>query len=321
MKRFIPYLLIFSLLFCSPATAQNSPGDFADTKGHWAEQEITACAELDLMNGIGLSPAGTNLFAPDAPVSHAQLAVVLQQTFQLDYGDKRFIKQPLATDYFSDVSDHDWYSNALVMCAINQVFEGNTQFVPAGPIQRIELAQAIYRSFQAKKISIPMILSMPIFKDTQGLSQEESNAMVFVNNTGIMTGNKDAFRPSDPVKRCELARVLNRCLELMSIHEAENAQEIKLRPGQSFCLSLDSNPTTGYTWMLSGKYDQQTLSCTGQTYIAQDSKPNIVGQGGRQLFRFKALQEGTTELHLNYARPWESVMPQKTFQLKIRVAY
>lgn len=320
MKKFLSCLLLVMVLFYFPSAATAATtGDFADIKGHWAQQEIQACAQLGLMCGIGTNQAGERLFSPDAMVGNAQLAVALQRTFQLDYGDKRFIKQPLASDYFGDVKDQEWYSDALVMCAINQVFESNKQFAPMGTVNRIRLAQAIERSFQAKHISIPMIMSMPIFKDTQGLTQEESNAMVFVNNTGIMTGNGDCFRPSDPVKRSELARILVRCTELMQIDENYNDQELTLHPGQSFTLSLDSNPTTGYRWNLSNDYDRQILSFLGEAYISQENNQHIVGQGGRQLFRFTALQNGAAELHLTYARPWESVQAAKQFNLKIRI--
>lgn len=322
MKNIVSCLLVVSLLLCYPSTTMAMPttGDFIDIKGHWAEQEILTCTKLDIMSGMGTNQAGARIFAPDNLVSNAQLAVVLQRTFQLDYGNIRFIKQPLASDYFKDVEDQAWYSDALVMCAINHVFDSKTQFNPMGSISRIELAQAIYRSFNAKDINIPMILMMPVFNDTQELNQEDSNAMVFVNNTGIMTGNNGYFRPSDPVRRAELARVLNRCTQLMSlrIDENNNAQELKLQPGQTIIISLASNPTTGFSWSLSDNWDKKVLSAIGEEYLSQ-GQPSLVGQGGHQIFKFKALQKGKTELNLVYARPWESVQPANKFNIKLLV--
>ncbi len=322
MKKVLCYLLMLGFVLGCPSMAMAKPAsidfNFADIKGHWAEQQIQTCVRLDLMSGVGSNQAGEKLFAPESVVSRAQLAVVLQRTFQLDYGNMRFIKQPLASDYYGDVDDGDWYSHALVMCAINQVFDSQANFDPAGSVSRIEIAQAIQRSFKAKNINIPMILMMPIFNDTQNLNQEDSNAMVFVNNTGIMTGNEGYFRPSELLKRAELARILNRCTELMSIDENYNAQEITLRPGQTFTLSLASNPTTGFTWSLSDNWDKQILSVIGEEYLSE-GKPPLVGQGGHQLFKFKALQKGKTELNLVYSRPWESVQAAKTFNIKLLV--
>lgn len=315
MKRFLSLLLVMSILLCYPVAAMaRTTGEFADIKGHWAEQQIQACAQLDLMHGIGVNQAGEMLFAPDALVSNAQAAVVLQQTFELDYGDIRFIKQPLASDYFGDVENDAWYSGALVMCAINKVFDSKTHFGPASEISRIELAQAVYRSFQARHISIPMIMSMPVFNDTQNLNQEETNAMVFVNNTGIMTGNNGSFRPADPLRRSELACVLNRITMLTSMDK--NAQEIKVQSGKSFSLTLVSNPSTGYSWQLAEQYDKEILSLAGSAYLSQNT-PNLAGQAGYQLFKFRALQNGQTEIKLVYSRPWESVQPIETLTIKV----
>lgn len=305
-------------MFCYPIAAMaRITDDFADAKGHWAEQEIQACAQLDLMRGIGTNQTGELLFAPDEMVTNAQTAVVIQQTFELDYGQIRFIKQPLAADYFDDVENDAWYSDALVMCAINKVFDSQSRFDPTAEISRIQLAQVIYRSFNAKHISVPMIMSMPVFNDTQNLNQEESNALVFVNNTGIMTGNSGSFRPNDPLKRSELACVLNRITMLMGMDE--NTQEIKIQPGKSFSLSLACNPTTGYSWQLSDQYDKALLKLTGQAYLSK-STGKLVGQAGHQLFKFRALKNGQTEVKLVYMRPWESVQPLKTLTVKVVAA-
>lgn len=318
MKRLISFLLMISLICGYPAiAAAQTAGSFTDIHGHWAEQEIQSCAQLGLMSGVGTNQAGGKLFSPDTMVTHAQLAVVMQQTFEIDFGEIRFIKQPLARDYFGDVENNAWYADALVMCAINKVFDSKTHFGPGLEISRIELAQAIYRSFNAKHISIPMILSMPVFNDTQNLNQEDTNAMVFVNNTGIMTGYNGSFRPAEPLKRSELACVLNRITMLMSMDE--NTQEIKLQPGKSCSLSLESNPTTGYSWQLTDQYDKQILSLTGDAYLSQ-SKPNMVGQGGHQIYKFRTLRSGQTEVKLVYARPWESLQPLKTLTIKVVVA-
>ncbi len=329
MKKMLSWLIITGLLLASPvmAAANLKTGNYIDIKGHWAENTIETVSKLGLMKGIGTDLQGHRLFAPEAVVSHAQLAVVLQQTFQLDYGKIRFIKQPVASDYFGPIENQAWYSDALVMCAINHVFDSSADFVPEASVSRIELARAIDRSFHAKDINIPTILMMPVFKDTLGLTQEDSNAMVFVNNTGIMTGNQEYFRPSDPVKRAELASVLKRCQELIKINKTDNPitidenyndKELKLQAGQSFTLSLPSNPTTGYSWSLSDNWDKKLLSAAGENYVSESQTPRM-GQGGQQIFKFQALQAGQTELNLVYTRPWESVQPAQKFHVKLLI--
>ena len=213
-------LLIMAIMLVLPggASAQLSPGDFVDIRGHWAEQNIAAVSSLGLMNGIGTTYQGFRIFSPEGTVSRAQLANVLQRTFQLDYGMLRFIKQPLASDYYRDVDDAAWYADGVLMCTINNIFEKTGNFSPDSSVSRIEVARSIYRSFNAKGISVPMIMLMPIYEDTSSLSQEDINAITFVSNTGIMRGNNNCFRPEQNMTRAELATVLNRCCALVRIN-------------------------------------------------------------------------------------------------------
>jgi predicted secreted protein len=107
---------------------------------------------------------------------------------------------------------------------------------------------------------------------------------------------------------------------MTAVDEAANDQEYQLAAGQSFILSLASNPSTGYIWEFQSEGDEALLSLLGSSYKSDSSDPYIVGQGGRNYWQFKALQAGTTELTLVYARPWESVQPLKTFTLPITIA-
>ncbi|MDD3365166.1 MAG: protease inhibitor I42 family protein [Syntrophomonas sp.] len=321
MKKYLLLLLVAIMLaFPGGASAQTAPGDIVDTSGHWAEQDIEAVSCLGFMNGTGTTDQGFQVFSPEGTVSRAQLAAVLQRTFQLDYGQIQFIKQPLASDYYPDVDNDAWYANGLVMCAINNIFEITGDFSADRSVSRMEMARSIYRCFNAKEISVPMIMLMPIYEDTNSLSQEDVNAITFVSNTGIMKGENNYFRPEQDMTRAELARVLNRCVSLMAINESYNGQEYQLPVGQTLIISLSSNPTTGYTWNIKNAGDEKILSPIGNTYLGESNENQLrVGQGGQQYWRFKALQAGTTELQLVYARPWESVQPARVFTLKVTV--
>jgi len=325
MQRKLILLVVMLILLAFPgiALAQLTPGDYIDIHGHWAEQDIQLLDQLGIMKGTGTTALGFKIFAPESRVTRAQLAKVLVDTFQLDYGQLRFFKQPAASDYYRDVDNASWYADAVVMCAINQIFNRteNNSFEPAAELTRMEVAGAIYRSFNAKGISIPMIMMMPIYNDTQELAQEEMNALVFVSNTGIMRGDGQNFRPADRVTRAELARTINRCINLINLNENNNGQDYSVPVGQTFILSLPSNPSTGYRWDFAQLFDDKLLELSvDNAYQSEgDVDQLIVGQGGRSYWKFKALQSGTTELNLQYARPWESRQPAQTFKAKINI--
>ena len=85
---------------------------------------------------------------------------------------------------------------------------------------------------------------------------------------------------------------------------------------QEFVISVDSNPTTGYMWEAS--YDVGILELVEERYDA-DQEPGLVGAGGTQYFRFKALEKGDTTITLTYKRSWETdYAKQQVFNVSIR---
>ena len=85
---------------------------------------------------------------------------------------------------------------------------------------RMEVAKAIEKSFQAKKLSVITTLIFPVYEDTKELAPEESSALSFAFNTGIMKGrSQDKFCPNDQITRAEVAVVLNRTLATMEYAE------------------------------------------------------------------------------------------------------
>jgi inhibitor of cysteine peptidase len=88
-------------------------------------------------------------------------------------------------------------------------------------------------------------------------------------------------------------------------------QAIDTEVNQQFVIALGSNPTTGYSWQAS--YDETMLELVGgksKYKPGEEAKGGLVGAGGVEYFRFKALKTGTTEITLVYKRPWEEPTPQ-----------
>ena len=86
---------------------------------------------------------------------------------------------------------------------------------------------------------------------------------------------------------------------------------------QEFIIALDSNPTTGYNWEES--YDDSMLSLPEKEYKPDEKAAGLVGAGGTQYFRFKALKTGKTEITVTYKRSWETgFADQKVFSVDIK---
>ena len=95
-------------------------------------------------------------------------------------------------------------------------------------------------------------------------------------------------------------------------------QTISIGVNQEFVIALGSNPTTGYGWQES--YEESMLELVEKTYKpGEEAKQGVVGAGGVEYFRFKALKTGETEITLVYKRPWEEeILDQKVFTINIK---
>lgn len=101
----------------------------------------------------------------------------------------------------------------------------------------------------------------------------------------------------------------------------DNGGQVALKQGQVLVVSLESNPTTGYSWEVA-EIDDAVLKQKGEVEYQQADAgdPPKVGVGGVETFRFEAQGAGTASLKLVYHRPWEEgVEPLETYTLEVTV--
>jgi inhibitor of cysteine peptidase len=97
-----------------------------------------------------------------------------------------------------------------------------------------------------------------------------------------------------------------------------SGKEVEISIGESLVVTLPSNASTGYSWKLAENSDEGVLQEVGHEYIA--TQTNLVGAAGKELWTFKALQDGTSTIHMEYIRPWEAgTPPAETFSLTVVV--
>jgi inhibitor of cysteine peptidase len=83
----------------------------------------------------------------------------------------------------------------------------------------------------------------------------------------------------------------------------QDSKPITVKTGQEFTITLVSNPTTGYRWDLDKPIDGKLVQLVTNDYV----RPNttLIGAGGKQVWTFKAVAEGKTQIDLKYFRSWE----------------
>jgi inhibitor of cysteine peptidase len=102
----------------------------------------------------------------------------------------------------------------------------------------------------------------------------------------------------------------------LTVGAAQSGATIDLRTGDTVVVALESNPSTGFDWVLVGPA-APALDSGQRTYA---SSGTALGAPGTVTYRFRAVAEGTTRLVMHYLRSWESLPPERTFELTVRVS-
>jgi len=84
--------------------------------------------------------------------------------------------------------------------------------------------------------------------------------------------------------------------------------ELEVEQGNTFTVSLEGNPSTGYSWTLENANDLKGVESLGYEYIEGESEEDMVGVGGNFYFKFQVKEtDELPTLKFAYMRPWETV--------------
>jgi len=101
------------------------------------------------------------------------------------------------------------------------------------------------------------------------------------------------------------------------------SKEVTVAVGDSFTVTLCSNPSTGRDWESPQISDQTMLQQSEHKFMppeAKDDKPPAPGTPGKEIWTFKALKKGETTVSMEWSQPWEGgVKAEWTFNLTVVV--
>jgi len=81
------------------------------------------------------------------------------------------------------------------------------------------------------------------------------------------------------------------------------SKEVEVAAGDSFTVTLCSNPTTGFEWEPARISDQTVFQETDHEFVPSQAK-GVEGAPGKEVWTFKALKKGTSTVSMEYSRPW-----------------
>lgn len=80
--------------------------------------------------------------------------------------------------------------------------------------------------------------------------------------------------------------------------------EVIVPEGDTFRLSLGSNPTTGFNWSEAAQISNAAvLKQVNHEYIAPDG--SMPGASGKEVWEFQTLEKGEATVYLEYSRSWD----------------
>jgi inhibitor of cysteine peptidase len=140
-------------------------------------------------------------------------------------------------------------------------------------------------------------------------------ALLAVVSTGC------ANDPQASAEDLPLDQISVSCDEFSANHNI--SEEVQLTAGRSVTVVLCSNPTTGFQWGQAQVEDPAVAAETGHEFVelgnAENGEP-LMGAAGQDVWTFKALKQGSTNISIDYSRPWEGgEKAEWTFNLTINV--
>ena len=172
---------------------------FADTKTHWAKNDINAMYTLGIVNGTG-----DGIFEPDRSVTRAEFVKMLTGALGIKLTDTKCD--------FDDVADDAWYSGyistAVDMGIVNGV--SDTKFAPLSPITREDASAMVYRAIKSKLSQV----GINNYVDETQIADYALEGVTALSGAGVLKGNDGYFRPKANITRAEAAVLLLRVYDL-----------------------------------------------------------------------------------------------------------
>ncbi|MCW3135098.1 MAG: protease inhibitor I42 family protein [Methanophagales archaeon] len=130
-------------------------------------------------------------------------------------------------------------------------------------------------------------------------------------DNGYLTPKYQSYVNGAPVEELELMDVIPPTF----LNATDNNTTINATIGEFLVVTLEANPTTGYTWEVE-ELNEQVLQQIGDIAFVPES--NLIGAGGIQIATFEVVGPGNATINMVYHRPWETdVEPADTFTLNV----
>ncbi len=93
----------------------------------------------------------------------------------------------------------------------------------------------------------------------------------------------------------------------MVVTAADSGRVLNLKPGDTFEVRLEANPSTGYSWMVAP--EKTDIVRQKSIKFMRGGVGDVAGAGGKNIWKFESVKAGSLKLTFSYQRPWEKGVP------------
>ncbi|MGI5858734.1 MAG: subtype B tannase, partial [Tepidanaerobacteraceae bacterium] len=193
----IDHLSLYVIGYDKAATWKNP---FIDVKeGDWFFDAVRFVSQNGMMKGTD-----TTTFAPGGTTTRGMIVTILH----------RLEGEPIVSgNPFSDVAAGQWYTNAVVWAAENEIVKGygNDLFGPDDPITREQMAVILKNYAKFKGYDTSAKADLTAFIDNAAISSWAVDALSWANAEGLITGmGNSLLAPQGKAERAQVATILMR---------------------------------------------------------------------------------------------------------------
>lgn len=186
-------------------------GDFTDISKIPGHEKIESLKDRGFINGVT-----ADQFKPNQTINNAQGVQMIVNSFQLSLAAFTFIKAPEAKDFYTNVKDKVWYSDAFIIANLNGV-DIPKEVNPATKMTKEEFTTFVMQAME-KAGNMPMINIKPAdITDDSKITPSYQGAIQRSLALDInKLDSKGNFDPKGDVTRAEAAVMIYNALEYMS---------------------------------------------------------------------------------------------------------
>lgn len=194
--QFVPPLAT-AVPTAAPAEKPDSDSGFSDVKNHWAGEYILNVSKKGIIDGYE-----DNSFCPDNNVTRAELVKMITVMCSAPASNE---------SSFDDVSSEAWYYPYISAAKEAGIIQGDGgSFRPEDKVTRQDACVMLYRAVgdRLKNGSSEEFE----YNDNELISEYAAEAVSFLSEKEIISGDNGSFRPTELLTRAEAAAIISRII-------------------------------------------------------------------------------------------------------------